>query len=472
MSRIIRADYGQLLLLPPSVDEWVPADHPARFVRDFVDALDLEAMGIDVPEGRDGRPAYAADLLLKVWLYGYYSKIRSTRRLERACYDSMAMIWLTGNHPPDHNTLWRFWKTNKTALRGLFKKSVAVAIRSDLVSFALQAIDGTKIVAESSTAKAWHRKGLKKLLAKLDEAIAEVCSQTEANESGEDGSCRLSESMADAHRRREKIVEALAELDEAERDRMHPGERDATVVRCAEGKRLGYNAQAVTEEKSHVIVGAEVTNESNDMAQLNTMAEVAEATTEVRAEQIVADGGYFTGKQIAQAASKGRDVVVAVPEVYGGDGSRFHRANFVYDARRDVFVCPMGQDLSYWRAMRPRRDWGQGMTRVYRCRGAEACVYRKACTQQARGRTINKDVYYDEVQRQIEKQKSPHLIEALRKRKQIAELPFARIKQGMGFRRWTVRGLENVRTQWSMLCVALNLQVLYKSWRQGRLVMT
>ena len=90
--------------------------------------------------------------------------------------------------------------------------------------------------------------------------------------------------------------------------------------------------------------------------------------------------------------------------------------------------------------MRPRRDWGQGMTRVYRCRGAQACACRKACTKQARGRTINKGVYYY-VQRQIGKQTSPHIIEALRKRKQIAELPFARIKQGMGFRRWTVRGV-------------------------------
>ena len=215
MGRMIRADYDQMLLLPPCVDDWIPADHPARFIRDFVDALDLGELGFAVPEARDGRPAYAPDLLLKAWLYGYFHRIRSTRTLEKACYDSMALIWLTGNQPPDHNTLWRFWRTNKSALGRLFKKSVQVAVASGLVSLALQAVDGTKIAAQVSTARAWHRATMEKQLAHLDKALSEMMAEVETAEKTESGSYRLPSEMADAEKRRARIREALHTLEEA-----------------------------------------------------------------------------------------------------------------------------------------------------------------------------------------------------------------------------------------------------------------
>jgi transposase len=468
MGRAIRAEYGQLLLLPPSVEEWVPADHPARFVRDFVDALDLEQLGFKLPEAREGRPAYAVDLLLKVWVYGYYSKIRSSRALERACYDSMAMVWLTGNHAPDHNTLWRFWHANRSALGELFKKSVQVAVKSDLVSWVLQAVDGTKMAAESSTAKAWRRDILEKRLEQLDRAIEEILEQTQRHDAEETGSCRLSEAMADARKRREKIAAALEELRQANRKMMHPKEPEAVVVPCAEGKRLGYNAQAVTEANHHLVVAAAVTAEANDQEQLNPMIEAAAHNTGKAPEQTLADKGYFTGAQMAQAERARREVLVNAPADYQGDGSRFHRANFTYDAARDVFTCPLGQTLSYWNRHKPERKQ-DAPTIIYLCRSAAECPCRAECTRQARGRTINKDAYYEVVRRQMEKQQTPSNRELLRQRKQIAELPFAHIKQLMGFRRWTVRGLQNVRAQWNLLCATLNLTVMYGVWKKGRL---
>jgi len=471
MGGVIRANYEQLLLLPPCVEDWIALDHPARFIRDFVDAQDLAALGFVVPEGREGRPAYGADLLLKVWLYGYFQKIRSTRGLERGCYDSMALVWLTGNHAPDHNTLWRFWRANRGALRGMFKRSVEVAVKSEMVSWALQAVDGTKVAAEASTATAWHRKRLEKVLARLDEAVDEVLGQTEAGEGQEETSHRMPEAMSDAGRRRAKIVEALAQLKAADRERMHPKEPEAVVMACSEGKRLGYNAQAVTEEKNHVIVAAEVTREANDMGQLNAMIAAAAANTGAAAQASVADGGYFTGKEIAQAQQEGRAVVANVPEAYAGNGARFHRANFTYDSERDEFVCPMGERLAYWRD-KASKDPSQAKTRVYRCGNAQTCPCRGECTKQARGRTINKDEYYEAVQRQIARQKTPEAVEALRRRKEIAELPFAWIKRAMGFRRWTVRGLENVRTQWALVCATVNLRTLFGAWRKGTLQMT
>ena len=117
MAKEIDADYSQQFLLPRSLEDWVPSDHPARFIRLFVDSLKLRVLGFKERESEEGRPNYSNELLLKIWLYGYFHKLKSSRELERACKNEMPLIWLSGMNYPDHNTLWRFFRNNRSALK-------------------------------------------------------------------------------------------------------------------------------------------------------------------------------------------------------------------------------------------------------------------------------------------------------------------------------------------------------------------
>src|ERR1043165_6673616 len=122
MSYEKQANYDEQWLFPPTLEDLLPMDHPARMIREFVDAQDLKALGFKMRTAGEGRPNYSASLLLKAWLYGYVSKIRTPRGLERACMDMIGMMWLTGMLSPDHTTLWRFWRDNQEGIRKLFKR--------------------------------------------------------------------------------------------------------------------------------------------------------------------------------------------------------------------------------------------------------------------------------------------------------------------------------------------------------------
>ena len=160
----------QIWLLPPTLDELVPPDHPARFVAEFVDALDDEGwaeLGVAIEGERMGAPAYHPRALLSVWLYGFMTGVRSCRKLETACRDQIPYLWLTGWQRPDHNTLWRYYKRHRESMRHLLKRTVRTAISMDLVDMALQAVDGTKVAANASGDRTYDAEGLGRLLKRL-----------------------------------------------------------------------------------------------------------------------------------------------------------------------------------------------------------------------------------------------------------------------------------------------------------------
>lgn len=152
-----------------------------------------------------------------------------------------------------------------------------------------------------------------------------------------------------------------------------------------------------------------------------------------------------------------------------GDRGRYSSSNFRYDESDDVYICPEGEPLTYLRTR--SNSHGKYMVRHYRCHNAKDCPFRWDCSPNKKGRMIHRGEHEGAVSRQRQKQKSVPKQELLRSRRWIVEPIFGQIKENMGFRRWTVRGIENVRTQWSLICTAFNLKKLYKYWLEGRLVL-
>jgi transposase len=464
MAQPIAPDYGQQFLFPPALEDWVPMDHPARFLREFVDQLDLAALGFVIPSGSEGRPPYAPSLLLKIWLYGYFHRLRSTRKLEAACREHLSLVWLTGLIAPGHNSLWRFWNENKKALRQIFKQSAQLALHSGAVGLVLQALDGTKIEAAASGYSGWSKKYMKKLLAALDVALdqTELALQQENNEPA---GYRLPAGLAEREALRRQIKTGLAQLAVDGRNHYHPVEPEARRMKVGGTNRFGYNAQAVVDGKEGVIVACEVSREETDTGHLVPMIEQAQETLGVASQETttLADAAYGAGADLQAAQEKQLPVLVPPAEGAPAHDNPYASQHFHYDPQARTVTCPQGLQLDH---EGHTTKAGHRIER-FRCHCRD-CPVRAQCTTDPKGRQIEIRPHRPVVQAMRAKLQEPDAQARYQQRSQIIERRFGQIKQHDGFRRWTVWGLEAVRTQWSLLCATLNLRLLYKKWRQGR----
>lgn len=468
MSAEIRADYEQMDLLPQSLEDWVPQDHPARFIREFVEALDLVGLGFRERKSEEGRPPYSNDLLLKAWLYGYLARIRATRELERACREHLSLLWLTGRRAPDHNTFWRFWVANRRPLRAVFRAAVKVAAGQGLIGMICHAVDGTKIQAVASARTVEHREDLERALARVEASIAEMEAAVEKAEKEEGGEYRLPENLQEAEKLRQAIRESLGKMAEADREHLHPQEAEARLMPCAGGKPPAYNAQAVVDAQAGIIVAETAVNAESDNSMLVPMLEETKANLGAVAEATLADGGYSSIQQLDEAEARGYEVLVAEGSETGGpDRGDYDSSHFEYDGERDEVICPRGERLKFECCQ--NKGPNRPAVQRYRCQSYGDCPVRALCSSSQRGRRIERSVQHEALRRQQIKRRDPAQRALLRRRKVIVEPVFATLKQALGFRRWTVRGLENVRTQWALLCTTMNLKKMYKYWVAGQL---
>jgi transposase len=465
MTQPIAPDYGQQFLFPVALEDWVPADHPARFLREFVDQLDLAALGFAMPVAVEGRPPYHPSLLLKIWLYGYYHRIRATRKLEAASREHLSLLWLTGLIQPDHNSLWRFWRDNKQALRHIFKQTVQVAVRTGAVGLALQALDGTKIEAACSGPQGWNREYMEKLLAQLDGALDELeLKVIEENADVEQPGYRLPASLAERQALREQIKTGLAQLAADGRKSYHPVEPEARRMKIGDTNRYAYNAQAVADAKAGVIVACDATRQENDQGQLVPMIKQARENLGAAAKDTVtvADTGYGAGADLQAAAENQMNVLVVPAEGTPAKDNPYATQHFHYEPMPHSVTCPLGRALDH--EGHTTKD-GVRVER-FRCHHHD-CLVRARCTSDPKGRQIEVRPHTAVVQAMRQRLEDPAIRAQWQERSTIIEPRFGQIKQHDGFRRWTVRGLEGVKTQWALLCTTLNLRVLFARWRAG-----
>lgn len=435
----------QLLILPPSLREWLPEEHLAYFVNDLVESFDLSAIDTTYEDELRGGPPYHPAMMVKVLLYAYCTGVYSSRRIAKRLHEDVAFRVLAAGNTPDFRTLSEFRKRHLAALSGLFRQVLELAQTAGLVRLGHVALDGTKIRANASKHKAMSYDRLCKEEPRLAAEVAELLRRAEAVDAAEDahdGPDHSGDELPEALRRREsrlrKLREAKAALEaeaRAQAERVRAEQAQKAVQAAAEGRRRrppkppretpeervqynftdpeshimknadgafvqAYNAQAAVDRHHQLIVATDVTRQPADAPHLIPMATAIQENTGRAPTRLSADAGYFSEQNVTALADQGIDAYIAVEKT-----------------KHSQPTPPA-----------PRGRMPAGLTVKQR-------MQRKLRTKAGRA------VY--------------------RLRKAIVEPVFGQIKGARGFTRFLLRGLAKVRGEWTLVATAHNICRLF-----------
>ena len=459
MSYITGYDRCQLLLLPEAVDDYVATDNPVRFIDAFVDGLDLAAAGFArvAPEAT-GRPGYAPSDLLKLYIYGYLNRIRSSRRLEAETHRNVEVIWLLRHLKPDFKTIADFRRDNRNAFRSVFRQFVLLCRQLDLFGRELLAVDGTRIKAVNNKDRNFTRASLTGFIkladAKLDDYLKRLdTSDAAEQEAGGSRVKNLAEKIAAIGERRRRCQEMLAELDRTGEDQISLTDPDSRAMAAHTHVAVGYNVQVAVDAKHKLLVEQQVTNQVVDMGLLTETAEPAKELLGVEQIAVVADRGYFKIEDIEACEKAG--MVPYVPRPQRGSSVRavlFRKDEFEYDPESDTVLCPGGQRLQPYSSSVLR---GLKKINYANRRACHDCPIRSRCTTNS-FRSVSRmenEAVLDRMQARLAQR--PEILE---QRREVVEHPFGTIKQWMNQGAFLMRGLEKVRGEFSLTALAYNLR--------------
>jgi transposase len=464
MAHITGDDRSQTLLLPESVDDYVGPENPVRFPVRFIDALvdksELAAAGfVGVDAKATGRPGYAPADLLKLYLYGYLNRVRSSRRLEAETHRNIEVIWLLRHLKPDFKTIADFRRTNRKAFRSVFREFVLLCRELDLFGRELLAVDGTRIKAVNNKDRNFTRSSLAQFIRKSDERLAEYLKRLDdgdIEEGGTGGGSRvknLAEKITAIRAKRDPLKVLLDDLDRSGESQISLTDPDSRAMAAHTRVAVGYNAQIAVEAKHKLIVEQAVTNRVVDMGLLTQIAEPARAVLDIAKIDVVADRGYFKIEDIEACEKAG--MAPHVPKPQRGSAVRegfFRKDEFRYDAERDVFVCPAGQPLRAYSSSALRELNKINYVNKQACMD---CAIRSKCTAN-QFRTVSRLENEAVLERMAARLKArPDILD---RRRETVEHPFGSIKQWMNQGAFLMKGLENVRAEFSLTALAYNFR--------------
>jgi len=462
MARFIEEDNkSQALLFPQRLDEYIAEDNPVRDIDAFVDGLDLQHLKFDraIPKAT-GRPGYQPSTLLKLYVYGYMNRIRSSRRLEREAQRNVELMWLIGRLQPDFKTIADFRKDNRQAIQQACKEFVEICRKLDLFARSLIAIDGSKFKAVNSKQNNDTQASMKRRIARTEKHIAEYIAALDDIDRKEPDAEEHKEPQL--KEKLDALKKHLKELKQRERQvKEHPDKQisetdpDSRLMKQSTvGSMVGYNVQIAVDTDSKLIVAHEVTNSPVDRSQLLPLARLAQATLNRRNLTVLADRGYYKGMDIKQCVDEG--ITTLVPKsLTSNNGARglFPRSAFKYDARKDAYGCPAGQTLT-----RRHNSIEKGMsidTYYVSAPICRACELKSKCTSSIhrRLRRWEHEHVLEKMQKKLEK--TP---DAMTIRASTVEHPFGSMKLWCGTRHFLMKRLRNVRTEMSLTVLAYNLR--------------
>ena len=377
-----------------SLESFASSDSEVRVIDKIVDAMDIESLCFKLGNNKDsGRPKFNPKDLLKLYIYGYFNGIRSSRKLAKQCVINKEVIWLIKDIKPKYRVIADFRKDNIDALESMFKNFVNYCINLGLYSRELVALDGTKLEASASKRKHYSRNKLIKMREIANSKIKEYLHEIEVADRVENQKELDKEFInieIDNLKEKLKYYDELEKnMDEADVNEINLTDSDARTVKFGahQGTDVGYNVQTVVDYKNKLITTFEVNNLSQDQGQLYTMSKKAKDIYKVKTLEVLADKGYFDSNDIHQCERDDIVTYVSKPSYSNGIGdSRYFSEKFKYDNETNTYICPDGNRLYL---ITKKKD-----SRIKEYNNSEACnkcSNKSKCTKAKNGKVIRRN---------------------------------------------------------------------------------
>ncbi|NPA59582.1 MAG: IS1182 family transposase [Epsilonproteobacteria bacterium] len=458
----------QQLMFPPSLDELVSEDNIVRAIEEYVNVLNISKLNIKTKKSliKDGQPAFHPKLLLKIYIYGYLNKIRSSRKIEQEISRNIEMMWLSQGLTPSYKTICNFRKDNPKALQIIFKEFSILIKNLKLITGDLVAVDGAFLRANASKNRLIMKKTLKKDIAKIDEDIKNYMSVLETLDKEDKNHTNLKISKEEIEKLKDKQTQLTKDLELLEvlkKEQYNKTDHDATAMSKPSQNLVAYNSQIAVDHKYKFIVATDISTNGHDLKELHSMSIKTKEIVNNPNMIITADKGYYSTKEIKKCIEDGIETIIP-PRCTGvnkkiKDG-RFAKKHFIYNHEEDCYICPNNQKLMKMKNQYKRDGRMLDIYRVSR-KYCQICPLKENCITD---KVKNKYVYrweheniIDNYNKKMATAKSKNIV---RKRGSIVEHPFGTIKRTLGWDHFLVRGKKKVLGENALIMFTYNFKRL------------